>query len=186
MTLTSGNQIKFLAAGREHSHVVTQDTQGTCTSPTASIIISHSYCLATGYTQLYSFGNNMYGQLGIGKSKHDSSFAEQVLEVTPAPVEGIDGNITHIACGLDNTVFTTGNFLKPSYQKPNCSADKLLDKNHIYAMGWGPDGQLGFGPDSSSDKSTPTAIPIMEGKYIAKLSGSTDFSLVLTSKHRYR
>lgn len=28
MNLTSGNQIKFLAAGREHSHIVTQDTQG--------------------------------------------------------------------------------------------------------------------------------------------------------------
>jgi hypothetical protein len=49
-------------------------------------------------------------------------------------------------------------------------------------MGWGPDGQLGLGPDSSSDKSTPTVIPKMEGKCIVKLSGSTDFSLALTSK----
>jgi hypothetical protein len=50
----------------------------------------------------------MYGQLGIGKSKHDSPNAEQVLELSPVQVSGIDGNITNISCGLDNTVFTTG------------------------------------------------------------------------------
>lgn len=50
-------------------------------------------------------------------------------------------------------------------------------------MGWGPDGQLGLGPDSSSDKSNPTLIPIMKGKKVLKLSSTTDFSLVLTSKH---
>jgi hypothetical protein len=50
----------------------------------------------------------MYGQLGIGKSKHDSRKAEQVLETRPVRVDQFEGNITHISCGLDNTVFATG------------------------------------------------------------------------------
>ncbi|KAG2173415.1 hypothetical protein INT44_008767 [Umbelopsis vinacea] len=143
VAMVSDDQIKFLAAGREHSHIVSQDEQGR--------------------TKLFSFGNNMYGQLGTGKCKHDSLVAEQVLETTPVQVDGIDGNITHIACGLDNTVLVT-------------------DKKHVYSMGWGPDGQLGLGPESSSDRSTPTLVPLMEGKHITKLAGSTDFSLVLTDE----
>ncbi|KAH8554383.1 regulator of chromosome condensation 1/beta-lactamase-inhibitor protein II [Umbelopsis sp. PMI_123] len=143
VAMVSDDQIKFLAAGREHSHIVSQDEKG--------------------HTKLFSFGNNMYGQLGVGKSKHDSPSAEQVLETTPNLVDGIDGNITHIACGLDNTVFST-------------------DRNHVYSMGWGPDGQLGLGRDSSGDRSSPTLIPLMEGKRVAKLAGSTDFSLVLTEE----
>jgi alpha-tubulin suppressor-like RCC1 family protein len=60
----------------------------------------------------------------------------------------------------------------------------FVDKNHVYSMGWGPDGQLGLGPESSSDRSTPTLVPLMEGKHISKLVGSTDFSLVLTGKYK--
>jgi alpha-tubulin suppressor-like RCC1 family protein len=68
--------------------------------------------MVLGRTKLFSFGNNMYGQLGTGKSKQDSPVAEQVLETTPVQVGGIDGNITHIACGLDNTVLATGESLQ--------------------------------------------------------------------------
>jgi hypothetical protein len=123
----------------------------------------------------------MYGQLGIGKSKHDSRKAEQVLETRPVRVDQFEGNITHISCGLDNTVFATGK------EKMDCFVyDYLLtvaiDANQVYAMGWGPDGQLGLGPESSSDKSTPTPIPMMIGKKVVKLSSTTDFSLVLTGK----
>lgn len=50
----------------------------------------------------------MYGQLGTGKSKHDSQTAEQVYESKPVRVDQFEGNITQISCGLDNTVFATG------------------------------------------------------------------------------
>jgi hypothetical protein len=81
------------------------------TSPVVSLQRITDVQFAKGHTKLFSFGNNMYGQLGVGKSKHDSPSAEQVLETTPNLVDGIDGNITHIACGLDNTVFSTGESL---------------------------------------------------------------------------
>ncbi|RCH87809.1 Williams-Beuren syndrome chromosome region 16 protein [Rhizopus azygosporus] len=129
------NKIKFLACGREHSHVVTEKDKK---------------------TQLYSFGNNMYGQLGIGKNKNTVP-GELAAESTLQNVK-LDGVIEHIVCGLDNTVLATD--------------------HHVYAMGWGADGQLGQGCD---DKDIPSQVSI--DCSIKKLSSSTDFTLLLTNKH---
>ncbi|CEI97662.1 hypothetical protein RMCBS344292_11792 [Rhizopus microsporus] len=82
------NKIKFLACGREHSHVVTEKDKK---------------------TQLYSFGNNMYGQLGIGKNKNTVP-GELAAESTLQNVK-LDGVIEHIVCGLDNTVLATGKII---------------------------------------------------------------------------
>lgn len=53
-------------------------------------------------------------------------------------------------------------------------------------MGWGADGQLGLGPDSSSDRSFPTLIERLSykanGKELGRvkyISSSTDFTLAL-------
>lgn len=82
LVFESKDKVRQLACGREHSHIVT--TQG-----------------------LYSFGNGMYGQLGVGKSKatHPGTF---VVENKPCQVV-TRGTVTDIACGLDHTVFATGN-----------------------------------------------------------------------------
>lgn len=51
----------------------------------------------------------MYGQLGLGKSKATNP-GLFVTQSHPQQVHGYDGSqITNIVCGLDNTVFTTGN-----------------------------------------------------------------------------
>lgn len=47
-------------------------------------------------------------------------------------------------------------------------------------MGWGADGQLGQGNNSTIDKNVPSCLPLKGD--ILKLSSSTDFTLALESK----
>ncbi|EPB88986.1 hypothetical protein HMPREF1544_04247 [Mucor circinelloides 1006PhL] len=126
--------VKLLSCGREHSHIVTENKEN-------------------GGTQLYSFGNNMYGQLGIGKNKNTTP-GQFMKEEKPKLVDFLD-KITHITSGLDNTIFAT-------------------DKNALYGMGWSADGQLGQGKE---DKDLPSQLPL--NLQVKKLSSSTDFTLAL-------
>ncbi|CAO3619255.1 unnamed protein product [Cunninghamella echinulata] len=137
LAIDSTSRVHKLACGREHSHIVLRGTEN---------------------DQLYSIGNNMYGQLGLGKSKltHPGFF---VTQSQPQQLHGYQGSrITNIVCGLDNTVFTT-------------------DDDKIYAMGWGADGQLGQGNNSTIDKNIPSCLPL-KGDF-SKLASSTDFTLAL-------
>lgn len=56
-------------------------------------------------TSLYSFGNNMYGQLGIGKNKKTTP--GQLVAESQLRLVNFDKTIKDVACGLDNTVLTT-------------------------------------------------------------------------------
>lgn len=103
-------------------------------------------------TRLYSFGNNMYGQLGLGKNKN-SNPGSLVAENEPKLID-FKEKIEGIVCGLDNTIFAT--------------------HDQIFGMGWSADGQLGQGFD---DKDVPS--PLSFKAEIKKLSSSTDFTLAL-------
>lgn len=81
-------RIQLMACGREHSQFVVREDDA-------------------GKTHLYSLGNGMYGQLGNGKSKMTDP-GTLVYAHEPTKIEGYQGNITHIASGLDHTVFATG------------------------------------------------------------------------------
>ncbi|KAF9577325.1 hypothetical protein BGW38_007524, partial [Lunasporangiospora selenospora] len=59
-------------------------------------------------------------------------------------------------------------------------------QGNLYSMGWGADGQLGLGPDSSSDRATPTLIKRLSLKgngkdlgRVKEISSSTDFTFAL-------
>lgn len=47
-------------------------------------------------------------------------------------------------------------------------------------MGWGADGQLGQGKNSTVDKNIPSCLPLKGN--ISKLASSTDFTLALERK----
>ncbi|KAI8379195.1 regulator of chromosome condensation 1/beta-lactamase-inhibitor protein II [Radiomyces spectabilis] len=131
---TSVTGVTHVACGREHSHFVTNNEQG---------------------SNLYSFGNSMYGQLGIGLDKSTRP-GDLIIADEPRVVNNYKGMVRHIACGLDNTVFATD--------------------HGVYSMGWGADGQLGLG--TSNDRNTPSLISLPTSK-VKKLAGSTDFTLAL-------
>ncbi|KAJ2498392.1 hypothetical protein GGH96_004377 [Coemansia sp. RSA 1972] len=64
-----------------------------------------------------------------------------------------------VQCGLDHTVI-------------------LTNKGHVFAMGWGDDGQLGTGLQASADQ--PMRVVSLEDTPIADISSSTDFTLALS------
>lgn len=146
--------VKLLSCGREHSHIVTENKEnGGIYSRRYGVIYIHIPTHDLTGTQLYSFGNNMYGQLGIGKNKNTTP-GQFMKEEKPKLVDFLD-KITHITSGLDNTIFAT-------------------DKNALYGMGWSADGQLGQGKE---DKDVPSQLPL--NLQVKKLSSSTDFTLAL-------
>ncbi|KAF9192459.1 hypothetical protein BGZ51_005471 [Haplosporangium sp. Z 767] len=172
---TSGMNILDVACGREHSMVLarvqeeTQDDQE-----------KHPSSLFTE-TILFGFGNSMYGQLGLGGSKDTLSqelageaVAAFVFEPSPTSVQLPEPgeNVVQVKCGLDHTIL-------------------LTDQGNLYSMGWGADGQLGLGPDSSSDRAVPTLIDRLswkaKGKEIGRvkeISSSTDFTLALLENNQ--
>jgi alpha-tubulin suppressor-like RCC1 family protein len=103
--------------------------------------------------EIYVFGNNMFGQLGIGWSKIENDRdlnvpARLFYTAIPQPLH-VAHKIQEVYCGLDHTFF-------------------LTDKGHIFSMGWNIDGQLGLG-DTQDRK-------------IKKLSVSTDVTLAIDGK----
>jgi alpha-tubulin suppressor-like RCC1 family protein len=164
-TLKQGETLRGLACGREHSHLVVGNPQDTVDT-------------------IYSLGNNMYGQLGTGESKSTRP-GELMATQQPAAIHGYEGErIVDIVCGMDNTVFATGKEENKVIFREIIAMANFWggeeDRNKMYAMGWGADGQLGQGHDQSDDQSVPSYLPL-EGP-LQKLSSSTDFTLALLGK----
>ncbi|KAF9438260.1 hypothetical protein BGZ76_008993 [Entomortierella beljakovae] len=170
---TSGMEILAVACGREHSMLLTREAVPDGDNASSSQPL--------GKTLLFGFGNSMYGQLGLGGSKDTltqelagQSVPGFVFEPSPTAVQLPDPeeNVTQVECGLDHTVL-------------------LTDRGNIYSMGWGADGQLGLGPESSSDRSLPTLVERLSSKargkeigLVKKISSSTDFTLALLDNNQ--
>ncbi|KAG0223376.1 Williams-Beuren syndrome chromosome region 16 protein [Actinomortierella wolfii] len=183
---TLGMNVLQIACGREHSMLLAQvDDQSPATATATSTTLASSTNPSQGTkeqkklkTALFAFGNSMYGQLGLGASKDtlskmkgdEEQVAGFVYEPSPTLVqlEDPDENVLQVVCGLDHTVLRT-------------------DRGNLYSMGWGADGQLGLGPNSSSDRAYPTLIERLSwskhgeelGSPITTISSSTDFTLAL-------
>ncbi|CAG8609672.1 4720_t:CDS:2 [Paraglomus brasilianum] len=148
---------------------VTTENHGLVQNLPSSFLVNSLHCgrihslvslkRSNGRSELYAFGDCMYGQLGIGKSKNRIEEAEKDIVFEPIPrCLDLKGNVKQVACGLDHSII-------------------LTDQNILYAMGWGADGQLGIG--STSDKDVPTIIPLLSGKPVKKIASSTDFTFAL-------
>ncbi|KAK3836222.1 MAG: regulator of chromosome condensation 1/beta-lactamase-inhibitor protein II [Linnemannia gamsii] len=187
---TSGMDVLAVACGREHSMLLMrpQDEEAYYLSETLANEDANPSSnapappnKAPAKTLLFGFGNSMYGQLGLGGSKDTLAreFAGQqvpgfVFEPSPTAVELPDPeeNVVQVQCGLDHTILRT-------------------DKGNLYSMGWGADGQLGLGPESSSDRALPTLIERLSWKgkgkelgHVKEISSSTDFTLALLDNHQ--
>ncbi|KAG0017582.1 Williams-Beuren syndrome chromosome region 16 protein [Entomortierella chlamydospora] len=187
---TTGMEILAVACGREHSMLLAREEKQNNGGSAQSVASSSS---SLGKTLLFGFGNSMYGQLGLGGSKDTlgqelagQAVAGFVFEPLPTEVKLADPseNVVQVECGLDHTVL-------------------LTDQGNLYTMGWGADGQLGLGPESSSDRAVPTLVerlswkakgkeigrilepmhiphPIPETETIASVAAGGTFGLLLT------
>ncbi|KAI8352577.1 regulator of chromosome condensation 1/beta-lactamase-inhibitor protein II [Mortierella sp. GBAus27b] len=170
----SGRRIEVLACGREHSMIL------------SNLFVIHGQLsniirLITQGFAILAFGNSTHGQLGVSLSKYavlkDSTGPDAVANVIePNPTQVIlpdpADHVVQVECGLDHTIF-------------------LTDKGDLYAMGLGKDGQLGLGPESSSDRALPTLIERLSwrarGKEVGrvkKISCSTNFTLALLENNQ--
>ncbi|KAG0071789.1 Williams-Beuren syndrome chromosome region 16 protein [Linnemannia elongata] len=187
---TSGMDVLAVACGREHSMVLMrpEDEEAFYLSETlgneeGSVETAPAVPPKAGVskTLLFGFGNSMYGQLGLGGSKDTlakelagQQVAGFVFEPSPTAIELPDPeeNVVQVQCGLDHTILRT-------------------DQGNLYSMGWGADGQLGLGPESSSDRAVPTLIERLSWKgrgkelgHVKEISSSTDFTLALLENHQ--
>jgi alpha-tubulin suppressor-like RCC1 family protein len=67
----------------------------------------------------------------------------------------------------------------------------IKDQGNLYAMGYGGEGQLGLGPESTLDRAVPTLIERQSWKTrgkevgrVKQISSSTDFTLALTESNQ--
>ncbi|KAG0288161.1 Williams-Beuren syndrome chromosome region 16 protein [Linnemannia gamsii] len=188
---TSGMDVMAVACGREHSMVLMRpqdeeafhlsETLANEESSSTETFVPATPKAGTTKTLLFGFGNSMYGQLGLGGSKDTlaKEFAGQpvagfVFEPSPTAIELPDPeeNVVQVQCGLDHTILRT-------------------DQGNLYSMGWGADGQLGLGLESSSDRAVPTLIERLSWKsrgkelgHVKEISSSTDFTLALLENHQ--
>ncbi|VAI75172.1 unnamed protein product [Triticum turgidum subsp. durum] len=139
-------KVRQVAAGGTHSVVLTQEghvwTWGQPWPPVDGI--------------LWAWGNNEYGQLGIGDTQPRSQ---------PIRVEGLSNlSLVDIAAG-------------------GWHSAALTKEGEVYAWGRGEHGRLGFGDDKSSHM-VPLKVQLLAGEDIVQVSCGGTHSVVLTSDGR--
>eukprot|EP00761_Pharyngomonas_kirbyi_P004479 gb/GECH01004484.1/.p1 GENE.gb/GECH01004484.1/~~gb/GECH01004484.1/.p1 ORF type:complete len:1003 (+),score=161.28 gb/GECH01004484.1/:1-3009(+) len=101
---------------------------------------SHSSCV-TENGEVYTWGSNMYGQLGIGTKTSANN---------PTKVEGIlHESVQDIACGFNHCIV-------------------LCKSNRVYSWGAGTFGRLGI--SGEEDQTTPKLIKFLEDKTVRTIS----------------
>ncbi|KAJ2658369.1 hypothetical protein IWW48_004044 [Coemansia sp. RSA 1200] len=128
-------------------------------------------------------GSNSYGQLGIGDANklQGSTIPKQTAELEQEehliPASGLvevaalkdilrsDEMPVKVQCGMDHTLI-------------------LTSLGRVFAMGWGSDGQLGAGPDSTVCHDQPVQVVGLDKAPIVDISSSTDFTLALSADGR--
>ncbi|KAJ2319690.1 hypothetical protein IWW52_001823 [Coemansia sp. RSA 2704] len=115
-----------------------------------------------GIRRVLVCGNNAYGQLGLAaeRSGGDHGLPRHGINELTALSDVLGGGEepVKVQCGLDHTVV-------------------LTSRGRVFAMGWGDDGQLGTGLQTSSK--CPVLVAGLEGTPIADISSTTDFTLAL-------
>eukprot|EP01124_Arcella_intermedia_P006400 TRINITY_DN13765_c0_g1_i1.p1 TRINITY_DN13765_c0_g1~~TRINITY_DN13765_c0_g1_i1.p1 ORF type:complete len:404 (+),score=58.38 TRINITY_DN13765_c0_g1_i1:50-1213(+) len=109
------------------------------------------YIILNSEHSLFSCGSNDRGQLGIGNNEDQSTLTK---------INGVNGNIIHIACGFYHSM-------------------ALMSDGGVYSWGWNLYGQLGIG--NSESQNLPTPITDIPTKVIQIHCGAY-FSMALTKE----
>ncbi|PSC72205.1 ultraviolet-B receptor UVR8 [Micractinium conductrix] len=97
--------------------------------------------VATDSGELFSFGRNQNGQLGLGSIQDTLS---------PQPVTALQGKrVVRVACGAEHSVCST-------------------DEGEVFGWGWGRYGNVGDG--ETQDRHTPTKAKGLEGVKVAQVA----------------
>ena len=109
--------------------------------------------------QLYTFGDNSFGELGLGNS------GQRTNRNTPTAVKNL-GNITAVNCGRSHTAI-------------------INDKGQLFTFGSNSSGQLGLGYSGpGTDRTIPTAVNNMEN-IIAVSCGDYHTAIINVQGHLF-
>ena len=115
--------------------------------------------LLTSSGQVFSFGDNYYGQLGNATNANNSAVS---ANPDPTPVT-LPGPAAQVAAGDQLSLV-------------------LLSNGQLYAFGANAEGQLGNNTnDASIANPTPTLVNLPGGATVAQIAAGDDFSLALTT-----
>ncbi len=115
--------------------------------------------LLTSSGQVFSFGDNYYGQLGNATNANNSAVS---ANPDPTPVT-LPGPAAQVAAGDQLSLV-------------------LLSNGQLYAFGANAEGQLGNNNnDASIANPTPTLVNLPGGATVAQIAAGDDFSLALTT-----
>ncbi|TRY71604.1 hypothetical protein TCAL_14882 [Tigriopus californicus] len=140
LAIPKGHNVKSIGCGRAHTIVLSSDNQ------------------------VFSIGNNAYGQCGRPVLPNEDYFRNRVIHTVKGPWESADEDetIVDVVCGQDHTFF-------------------LSTRGQLFSCGWGADGQLGGGDYASQH--TPTLIHgDLKGENVVKVASSADCVLALTDQ----
>uniref|UniRef100_A0A6B2KW11 Protein kinase domain-containing protein n=1 Tax=Arcella intermedia TaxID=1963864 RepID=A0A6B2KW11_9EUKA len=105
--------------------------------------------------QLYSFGSNSYGQLGLGTTfDHDSPQLVSFFS---------NKKIKKLCCGLQSTIIIT-------------------EDEQVFAFGNNNNGQLGLG--NTHIQPTPQILSFFQDRKILSISSGADFTICITEKKK--
>ena len=107
--------------------------------------------------QLFAFGDDAYGQLGIAGASAFSVYPTPTLIALP----GENGPVTQVAAGSDYAL-------------------ALTSSGQLYAFGDNSDGQLGL-PLTTSHTTTPTLVAVPGHGTVTQVAAGSDHTLVATS-----
>lgn len=117
--------------------------------------------------ELYAFGEGNFGQLGTG-SKEDSATPKKVVLNFQVGLEDYFGSglksqtkVQQLALGGKHSLI-------------------LTNKGHIYACGYGSQGQLGLG--ATENKYEPILVESLLGKKVLMIAAGANHSLCLTDQ----
>ena len=104
---------------------------------------------------MYAFGNNKFGQLGVGSDED---------ELAPRVVEALRGKtIVQIECGEQYSI-------------------ALTELGDVYTFGRGREGQLGLGHRESV--SSPAKVEALAHEMVVKVAAGWQHAMALTSTNR--
>ena len=90
------------------------------------IIFSFFYVALTTKGQVFSLGNNAFGQCGRPVIQNEDYFRSQVIHPVHIPLLEKNDVIVDIECGVNHSLF-------------------LSQNGKVYSCGWSADGQTGLG-----------------------------------------
>lgn len=125
-------------------------------TPIAKVACGRSHSLLLNKSrQVFSLGNNSFGQCGRPIKEHELYFGSKTChQITDLPANVID-----ILCGQDHSMF-------------------LTEDGKLFSCGWGADGQTGLGHYKNQDKPAQVEGDI-SGAKIIKVSSCADTVLAL-------